>query len=72
MITRVFDKGDITDLYSTWHLEEGGIVSIVVVEHNLEIRMTLAMAEELGLQISRQAEYGRYAARRLNEGNRSN
>jgi hypothetical protein len=63
MITKVFDSHD-TELYSTWHFEEGGIISLVVPDVG-EIRMTLAKAEELVASLSRNAQYGRNAARVL-------
>lgn len=60
MITDVFSTED-TSLYSTWHKEDGGIVSLLVPGVG-EIRMTLAKAEDIGNSILRQAEYGRWAA----------
>lgn len=62
MITRVFDSHD-TDLYSTWHREDGGVVCLVVPELG-EIRMSLAKAEDISESLGRQAEYGRWAAGR--------
>lgn len=61
MITPVFGTKD-TELYSTWHLEDGGIVSLVVPDVG-EIRMTLAKAEEIAKSIEVQASYGREATR---------
>lgn len=61
MITEVFTSQD-TGLYSTWHAEDSGIVSIVVPNVG-EIRMSLAKAEDLAQSIERQAEYGRMAAK---------
>lgn len=58
--TRLFDRED-TNLHSTWTLEESGIVSLIIPELG-ELRMTLAKAEEIALQINRNAEFGRRAA----------
>lgn len=57
---RVFDRND-TDLYSSWHLGDGGTVTIYVPDRPAII-MTLAKTEELGRDLLRQAEYGRLAA----------
>lgn len=65
MVTRVFTKED-TDLYSTWHLEDGGVVSLVVPDVG-EVRMTLAKAEEVARSIERQAKYGRWASDRVED-----
>lgn len=61
MITKVFGIHN-TSLYSAWHRENGGIVSLVIPEVG-EVRMTLAKAEEISESLARQAEYGRWAAR---------
>lgn len=66
MITRVFGHND-TNLYSTWHSEDGGIVCLVVPDVG-EVRMSLAKAEEIAASIARQAEYGRFAAISLSKG----
>jgi hypothetical protein len=60
MITKVFDSHD-TELYSTWHIEDGGIVSLVVPDVG-EIRMSLAKAEEISASLAYHAKYGREAA----------
>lgn len=65
MITKIFETQD-TDFYSRWHLEDGGIVCLVVPNVG-EIRMSLAKAEDIAESIARQAEYGRWAASRLND-----
>lgn len=59
MLSQIFTIED-TALYTTWHLEDGGIVSILVPGIG-EIRMTLEKAEELSKDLARQAEYGRWA-----------
>lgn len=62
MAYRVFDSHD-TDLYSTWHLENGGIVEIIIPDQE-SLKMSLAKAEDMAASIARQAEYGRWAASR--------
>lgn len=64
MITQVFCSHD-TDLYSTWHFEDGGTVSLVVPGVG-EIRMSLAKAEDISASLQRQAEYGRRASAIIN------
>jgi hypothetical protein len=59
MITRIFDSHD-TGLHSTWHLDNGGIVSLIVPDVG-EIRMSLAKAEDLAISIARHVMYGRAA-----------
>lgn len=63
MITSVFDKHD-TNLYATWHMEDGGVVCVVIPDVG-ELRMTLAKAEELSADIAAKAEYGRFSAKNL-------
>ncbi len=58
--SQVFTTDD-TSLYATWHKEDGGVVCLYVPGVGA-VRMSLAKAEELGADISRQAEYGRWAA----------
>jgi hypothetical protein len=60
MITDVFSTED-TALYSTWRLENGGIVCLIIPGVG-EIRMTLGKAEEISRDLARQAEYGRWHA----------
>lgn len=60
MLSDVFSTED-TSLYTTWHRENGGIVSLLIPGIG-EIRMTLAKAEDIGHSLLRQAEYGRWAA----------
>lgn len=61
MITEVFQSHD-TELYSTWHSEDGGVVCLVVPDVG-EIRMSIAKAEDIAESIARQAEYARWVAR---------
>ena len=59
MLSRVFTTDD-TTVYSTWHLEEGGIVSLLIPEMG-EMRMSYDMAEKIGKDLIEKAEYGRWA-----------
>lgn len=61
MITRVFDSHD-TELYSTWHVEDGGVVCLVIPDVG-ELRMSLAKAEDISKSLALHAEYGRQAAK---------
>lgn len=53
---KVFDSHD-TDLYASWHTSEGGTVTIYVPGEKAII-MSLAKAEDLAMQLARQAKYG--------------
>jgi hypothetical protein len=67
-LTKIFDRED-THLYSTWHLEAGGIVELLIPMDDgdvLGVRMTLAKAEEISNSIMQHAQYGRWAAMEQN------
>lgn len=59
MITKVFDRSD-NELYTTWHMEDGGVVCLVVPGVG-EVRMTAAKAEEISGTMKMHAEYTRMA-----------
>lgn len=63
MITPVFNDHD-TNFYSTWRSENSGIVCLIVPGVG-EVRMSLSKAEEIADSLKRQAEYGRWAAERM-------
>jgi hypothetical protein len=63
-LTKIFDRED-THLYSTWHVEAGGIVELLIPMDDgdvLGVRMTLAKAEEISNSIMQHAQYGRWYA----------